>query len=747
MLNVLRDELKNYYNSIAFRNVSLPFNPLKGIMDDFAEKHPDYSAMQLKAAQYEIIAEHFTPVVFRHTPFFSETGLKLAEYDGHSSLSSGGWLLCRNLHKYIDIAPEAFTRYMNCGKAGIHLVYGPYCDYDHHCFPFSNVLQKGLSGIHDEILAAKEKTAEPEQIEFYESALTGIASIRKIAGKFASAAKEMLNHAGDTEERACLTRIAESASGIPWNKPRNFYEGLACLWFLHELGSVMDGVGMSIIGHPDRMLIDLYRQDITSGELSREEAYDLVCRFLVHTDCKLNLNDDIAKQFNRGEQGDCLILGGTDESENEIFNELTVMFLKAHRELKLIYPKIHCRISEKISAGFLNETFADFASGRNVISFLNDDAIIPAQIKAGKELKDARNYVAGGCWEVIVEGCEHSEGANCYFNLAQMTAISIHHTPELEESTGQNFAKLDGAETFEEVYARIMGNTVTALKNMCGTITNYGSIWPEVNPCPFLSCCMTGCVESGKDYSSGGAKYSPHGVPLTSFAVFIDSLMSIKKLCFDNKICSLQELLSAVRNNWDGAEDLRQAALNCEHFGDDKGEAATLGARVLTELVQLLGALKNERGGKYQPGLYSYRDIIDWAELTRATPDGRRKGDFLTQGLTPSRTHASYGITSVISDAAALPLTDFPANSVLTISLSRKHMSPEIFASVMKCICKAKIGMLQLNLISREELEDAMKNPQNHQDLIVRLYGYSAKFITLDEAMQKEFITRNIIRE
>lgn len=133
---------------------------------------------------------------------------------------------------------------------------------------------------------------------------------------------------------------------------------------------------------------------------------------------KLDLDHPLREQFNRGEQGDTLILGGCDEQGNEVCNDLAFLFLRAHRELKLIYPKIHCRYSAGSSPEFLDAANLDFLNGRNTVSFLNDDVLIPAQVKAGKALADARGYVAGGCWEVMVEGCEHAQGANCYFNPA-----------------------------------------------------------------------------------------------------------------------------------------------------------------------------------------------------------------------------------------------------------------------------------------------------------------------------------------
>ena len=185
---------------------------------------------------------------------------------------------------------------------------------------------------------------------------------------------------------------------------------------------------------------------------------------------------------------------------------------------------------------------------------------------------------------------------------------------------------------------------------------------------------------------------------------------------------------------------LRAATATAPRFGDENG-CEELAVGILRDIVGEVHRFNREHRSTFQPGLYNYRDIIDWAELTRATPDGRKRGDFLTQGLTPSRYAKGLALTKIFRACAQLPLDEFPANSVLTISCQRSGMTPELLAAVEQC-CPA--GMLQLNCIDREELVDARLHPEQHGDLLVRLYGYSARFVTLDEKMQAEFMSRVI---
>ena len=742
----LREELKAYYfeHSITKQPDRNYKSHLFDIMDKYAAANPGFSAVKLKAAQYEIIAENFCPVIFKNSPFYSEMGVKSAEYDGVPGLGVGGWLFKRNAHLFRDANPVDYDKFMKGGSKGIHLAYSPYVDYDHHCFPYSNVLERGLGHIYGQAEMELKHCTGRDESEFIECAMRGLLAVRKIALKFADSAGKLLEDTADEAQRRFLGMIAKTAREVPWRKPETFYEGLCSIWFLHEVCASIEGIGMSVLGHLDRMLGPLYLRDLEEGRLSPDEAYELLCLFLVYTDCKFDHAKPVNESFNQQEQGETLILGGCDEDGREICNDVTFMILKAHHELKLIYPKIQCRFNKNSKQEYLDAINRDFLSGRNVISFLNDDCLVAAQVKAGKRLEDARRYVVGGCWELMLEGYEHSAGANCYINLARIMDMSIHDHQDIESETGLVCDKLDEAQDFEEVYSIVLGNLIRVIRQMCTAIGENGKVWPQVSPAPFFSACLSDCLENHRDYTDGGGRYNPHGLPLGGFANLVDSLLVIRKLCFESKHCTVADLLKAVRANWEAHEVLRAKVLTMPYFGDDSAGSNALAARLLDDIYESTRDLENERGGPFQLGLYIYIELIHWGKLTCATPDGRRSGDFLAQGLTPSRLHHATEITSAINSGASLDLGKCPANSVLTISLPLAGVSLELLGQLERAFASSGLGMLQLNCVDKAQLLDARRHPEKHQDLIVRLYGYSARFVNLTPEMQEEFISRNI---
>ncbi|MDX9982209.1 MAG: pyruvate formate lyase family protein, partial [Lentisphaeria bacterium] len=626
---------------------------------------------------------------------------------------------------------------------GVHLA-APYADaIFHHCFPYPNVVRNGLAALYRQAEAQLPDCTTPGETEFLACAMRSLLAVKRIAEKFADAAAARLETATDPAARRHLEWIARTAREVPWRPCRTFHEGLNTVWFLYEVCGSIEGIVSSLLGHLDLTLGELYRQDREAGRLTGEEAYGLVARFLMLAEAKYDMDKPVKDSVNGQEMATAITLGGCDGEGREICNELTFLLLDVHHDLRLHFPKVHCRISRHSPPDYLAAINRNFAEGRNTLALLNDDGLIPAQAKAGKHLEDARRYVAGGCWEVMIEGCEHSAGASNYFNLLRILEFSIHDHAAIEAEVGLACTRLDGAESFEEVYRRVLGNILAAIRKMCHAIGRYGSVWPQVNPSPFFSAGLADCLENRRDYTAGGGRYNPHGLPLAGFANLIDSLLAIRTLCFGNRPHSLADLLAAVRANWEGHEALRAEALAAPHYGDNSPASNALAKRLLDDLHASTRDLTNERGGPFQLGIYVYKEILWWGQKMSATPDGRRAGDVFEPGLVPSRLRRNE-ITSTIHSAAALDLSRCPADSLLTLSLPLGGTDLATLAALERNFAASGVGMLQINCVNRDELIDARKHPERHQDLVVRVAGYSVRFVLLEPEWQDEIISRTI---
>ena len=226
------------------------------------------------------------------------------------------------------------------------------------------------------------------------------------------------------------------------------------------------------------------------------------------------------------------------------------------------------------------------------------------------------------------------------------------------------------------------------------------------------------------------------------FPNIIDSLMAIKTLCFDKKKYTLAELLKAVRNNWEGCEEMRNDAIHCHGWGDGSEESCNMAKRFNTDLYNMLSELTGEYGGKINLGHLTYTEIRFWGEKTLATPDGRYNGEYFAQGLTPSRLKKIPFVTDVINSMAALDRTELAGDNVINIILPGTT-SLDNCEAFLRTAADSAVESLQLNCVSKETLLDAQKHPEKYPDLIVRVCGFSAKFTSLSPEWQKEVISRN----
>lgn len=715
--------------------------PFFEVMDTYDREHPGLNAYNLKAIQYALISENFYPKLFTNSPFYFEAGINGGWWQ---QFNPGSWLLHRNYHLFRDFNPKEYDVYMERRRQRYYHG-GPYVDLAHNCPSFSNVLRYGLGGIYAQAEVAQERCETKEESDFIACAMAGLLAAKRIAERFSDSAEGKLKDVVDETQRRFLRRMAETARDVPWRKPETFYEGLNTLWFLREVSGLLDGLATNSLGRPDAMLYDLYRNDIETGRLTKEEAYDLVCRFLLPADCQYDKNEQVVGYGGIAghELEITLTLGGCDEKGNEVFNDITRMFLRAYRELKLIYPKPHCRFSHSSSPEYLEMINREIAAGHSVYSLVNDDCIITALVKDGKRLEDARRYLCTGCWDIVIESCEDMAVGN-YVNMARVLEMSVHDCPQEMEKAQLSLEKLDGAETFEEVYRRLFGNIIKVTRETCQMKGRNGVVWASVNPAPFFSACMSDCLENRKDFTAGGGRYNPHALPMCFFANIVDSLLAIRGLCFETKRHSLAELLDAVRSNWKGQDALRAEVLAAPHFGDNEPESNAMAKRLHEDIYANTRDLRNERGGPFEMGYWVYREFRFWGEQTKATPDGRRDGEYLSLSLNPSRSKHIHEITSTLNSASSLDLTKCPADSVLNILLPVGGVSPAILDPFERTFAALNLQLLQLNCVNKEDLLDARVHPERHQDMIVRVCGFSAKFVSLSPEWQEEFISRNI---
>lgn len=742
--SALRKELREYYSDTSYKNANRYLAEGRRILD--AHVNETMSPYEMKVLQYKTITEMFEPILFENSPFYYETGILPGFSDGarnfHGHEQIGGWTYGKNSYKFEAYDKAMWSLSMRQRSELLYLICGAYNDDSQHFMINHRVIfKKGLQGVYKAAREALIDAVDSEEKQFLSAVCDGLLCVKKASEKFADKAEELLKIRPDD---TVLKRISISARRCPWEKPASFYEALNTYAFMRKIIGSLEGIGPNTFGRADMDLLPFYEADIKSGIMTEDEAFGLISQFLITFDCHYD-HDAIMAGYADHELENTYVLGGCDADGNPIFNKLTEMFLTATREEKIIFPKIKCRFSAQSPKAYLDLINKPILHGTSTVLYQNDDASIPALIRSGLSERDARDYVITGCWDMIANGCSAKSGGN-YVNLLKAFEFQLHDSAHAAQRVGIPFEGIDDAESFEEVYKITCENMNRLFTERSRIAARGGHIWHEVDPLPIFSSLYGDCLQNRRDITDNGSRYKNESYLCVGFPNIVDSLMAIKTLCFDEKKVSLRELLRAVRQNWEGYDELRGDAMRCHGWGDGNDDSCRLAKRFNTDLYRMLSALKSQCGGKINLGHLTYTEIRFWAEKTLATPDGRRNGEYFAQGLTPSRLKKIPCVTDVVGSLAALDKTELGGNTVVNIILP-ESTTPEICEAFLRATAHSAIESLQLNCVSKKTLLDAQKHPENYPDLIVRVCGFSAKFTALSPEWQQEVLTRNFYRE
>ena len=755
----LRAELRAFYPDECHSPCKLAAqtNSVQAIargIDEFVAAHPEADALDIRRVSYLEMRKHFVPVLFDNLPFYFEAGV-----NGGWSIWSGDKAVpsrhvnavCSRFYKEKGLIPEADRQLLRerMGNGRLIVCCGPFVDDQHHVPPFHAIFTKGFKGVRDDVAAALAKCPADDPLgrKELETALVGLDTIHEIQLKFAAEAERRLAQSNNRtiEQSNNLLRIADAAQRCPWEPPRSFFEGLNTLWFVREILGYVDGVCNFSLGRPDAWLIGFYRADLEAGRLTRDEAKRLVDQFLIVSDC--HLDDRLFLDRPSDQEAEMpLTLGGLAADGTFVWNKLTEMFLDAHLRQDLVFPKLHCRISRDAPQTYLEKIGDMLMHDHAVFALFNDDRHIPNFLAHGIPLERARDYVGTGCWDGNVDTCTDVDCAN-YVSVARILEMTIHRNPEEERRYRVKIDPIDGAKSFAEVEETVYRNFIRFFREVLGEYTRYGRANAQVFPHPAYSMCLDGCIERRRDTTDGGTAFRPRVVTLAFMANVVDSLCAIRKVCFEDRTATLDEFLAAVRSNWAGerGQRLRGLAMAAPYWGDNTEASTAVMRRWIDRTYADIEGLRNDQGGPYVLACWIYREFVHWGALMKATPDGRRDGDRLAQGFAPSEFRCKEAASSVIGALGKLDHSKLYASNA-NLMFEKEGVNPEVFAAIFRVVCESGMHLLQPNCTSVRDLLDAQVHPERHQNIIVKVCGFSARFVTLSKRWQDEVIARHRLK-
>jgi pyruvate-formate lyase len=732
-------ELEAYY-----RRPALDTSGWENELHAQSRKHPRWSPFRRKIPGYQLMAGQCPVHVFRHCPFYFEinTGRKRTDL-GTGGL--GGWLKRDPANQMLHDSSAAWVKL--CLDIGLSDGW-PMLDDNHHTLGYEKVLRFGLRGLIRQAQEQLKKATTQKERDFLHAAIAGDRALIRVAERLADRAEALLKEESAAHIRPRFERIASTARHVPAEPATTFYEALNTLLFLFYTLPSIEGNGVSVFGHVDRILIPFYRRDIAKGRLTEPEARDLLSFFMAISDTRFGMRS--AEPRHVGTNG-TITIGGCDRQGRPVFNELTRLILDVHRDLRLIDPKVNARISPQHPAEYFERLAAFNASGGNSLSIFNDDVVIRANVRMGKKLNDCRLYVGGGCQENVLETCEINSRATIYLNLLQvfLAGFSPEKLAPFLRRAGIQPVPYRPAKTYEDFHAAFLHN-LKAINNAHIDERNRTEAegW-RYNPCPMHSGTLDDCIRRRKDMMEGGCRYNSGSVSLTGIGTLVDSLFAVKTAVYDQQMATLEKLGKILETNFKGEEIFRSLlARRIAKFGQNDPAIRKFSARVFTDLAATTSGRKNSRGGRYEASLFSFRSFEYLATDTGATPDGRKAGEPLSPGMGPSLLALGHktSIGDLLAAMEPLDMTLYPVVAVLDAKLpaARGGIPSSAVVPVIRRFLAVNGSVLQLNCVDQAVLREARKHPERHPDLIVRVSGYSSYFTLLAESIQDEIIARTV---
>lgn len=575
-------------------------------------------------------------------------------------------------------------------------------------------------------------------------------AIISYAKRHAGKALEMARAEKNPQRKKELERIAEVCSYVPANAPRDFWEALQAYWFVH-IGVITELNTWDSFnpGKLDQHLDPFYRKGIETGTLTPEKAKELLQCFWV----KFNNQPAPPKVgVTLAESGTYtdfanINIGGIKPDGSDGVNQVSYMLLEIIGEMKILQPSTNVQISQRNPDRFVKKACEIIRMGMGFPSVFNTDAVVEELIRQGKSIDDARCGGTSGCVETGAFGKE-AYILTGYFNIPKVFEITLNNGIDIR--TGKKLGIETGNptqfESFEELFNAFKKQMHHFIEIKLRGNSIIEKLYATYMPAPFLSIIVDDCIKKGKDYNAGGARYNTNYIQGVGIGSITDSFSAIKHHVFDNKTIAMEQLLTALRDNFEGHEKIRQMLINkTPTYGNDDDYADDIMVSVFEAFYNEVDGRRNVKGGNYRIDMLPTTCHIYFGSVIGATPDGRRAREPLSEGISPVQGADRHGPTAVIKSASKMDHIKTGGtllNQKFTPQVLEGEEGLEKLTHLIRSYFKLDGHHIQFNVVSADTLREAQKNPGKYGDLIVRVAGYSDYFSNLSKELQDEIITR-----
>lgn len=619
------------------------------------------------------------------------------------------------------------------------------------------LMKKGMLDIQNEAKAHLEELdyENPEDIEkiyFYKSIIDTTEGVMIYARRMADYAAELAAKETNPRRKAELLKISEVNRKVPAHKPETFWEAIQAVWTIESLLVVEENqTGMSI-GRVDQYMYPYFKADLEEGRINEFQAFELAGCMLIKMSEMMWITSEGGSKFFAGYQPFVnMCVGGVTRQGRDATNELTYLLMDAVRHVKVYQPSLACRIHNHSPREYLKKIVDVVRAGMGFPACHFDDTHIKMMLAKGVSIEDARDYCLMGCVEPQKSGRLYQWTSTAYTQWPICIELVLNKGVPLwyGKQVCPDMGDLSRFTTYEEFEAAVKEEIkyITKWTDVATVISQR--VHRDLAPKPLMSIMYEGCMENGKDVSSGGAMYNfGPGVVWSGLATYADSMAAIKKLVFDDKKYTLQELNEGLKADFVNYDRMRTDCLNAPKYGNDDDYADLIAA----DLINFTESEHRKYKTLYSVlshGTLSISNNTPFGQLTGASANGRKAWTPLSDGISPTQGADYKGPTAIIKSISKMSNDSMNIGMVHNFKIMSGLLDTpegeESLITLLKTACHLGNGEMQFNYLDNNTLIEAQKHPEQYRDLIVRVAGYSAFFVELCKDVQDEIISRTML--
>ncbi|MBE5767827.1 MAG: hypothetical protein E7335_11870 [Clostridiales bacterium] len=601
-----------------------------------------------------------------------------------------------------------------------------YTGKGHITWYFDRILSMGITGLKAQFEDALTRAADQEASEFYQGVIIMLDALQAFNDKHISAYREMGN---DT--------LADCMAKVPRYPAETFREAVQSFYMQYIIVMKENPFGGNGPGRLDYYLWPYLEQDIAAGRCTLEEAKEIIDELFLRIDERISIWDGWVE---------AITVGGSHPNGSSAVNPLTYIMIESIIDLNITHPCVYVRLPKIPDEKLLSACARYLLSGKNRAQVLYDPTIIAALMKRGMFYRDAVEYACGGCMEIAPQGSSSDFIFNGWHNVPKLLEVMITGGICLKTGKKLNGVHADkdlaGYATFEEFYQAFMDEARRLNYMFLREQDIYSEYSHTHRPSYLISSMMDDCLARGRNMHAGGARYHDYGCAPVGIPNVVDGLFAIKEAVFEQKICTAEELIAAMKANYQGYERLQAQLRQLPKYGNNIEEIDTFAHRVFCDYNDTFSSYRNRFGGVGKPIYFTFTFSAEAAAILGATPDGRNAGLPVAHGVTPHSASMTSGITSAILSTGKLPCETFTGGASTMWDMDSEWATQPLMEAILKTFLQQGGQIFQGNTTPLKELLLAQEHPEDYPNLIVRVGGYSARFTGLGKDLQDEIIGR-----